>query len=132
MIPTKSPHPLRLQPLRRRLEGWRRTRAHPRSPIPKTLWASAVALARQHGLYHTARALRLDYGALKQHVETADARDRTRPTPAFVEFAGSTLPDLGACAIELTGPRGTVRIRVPGLALADLATLSRTLVGADA
>lgn len=132
MIPTKSPHPLRLTSLRRRLEGWRRTRAHPRSPIPKALWAGAVAVARAHGLYHTCRALRLDYGTLKRHVEAADASGRAHPTPAFVEYAGSTLSDLGACAIEFTGPRGTVRIRVPGLALADLATLSRTLVGADA
>jgi len=49
-----------------------------------------------------------------------------------VEVAGSTLSDLGTSVIELTGPGGTVRLRVPGLALADLATLSRRLVGADA
>ena len=51
--------------------------------------------------------------------------------PAFVEFAGSTLTDLSTSVIELTGPRGTVRLRVPGLALADLATLSRTLAGVE-
>ena len=51
---------------------------------------------------------------------------------AFVEVSGSTLTDLSPWVIELTGPGGTVRLRVPGLALADLATLSRTLVGADA
>ena len=85
MVPTKSTRPLRMERVRRRLERWRRTRAHPRSPIPKTLWAGAVAMARQHGLYQTARALGLDYGALKQHLEAADERRRTRPTPAFVE-----------------------------------------------
>ena len=62
---------------------------------------------------------------------TADGRgSASRPT--FVEFAGATLTDGRACVIELTGPGGTVRLRVPGLALADLATLSRRLVGADA
>ena len=132
MIPTKPPRPLRLERVRRRLDRWRRTRAHARSPIPKTIWAGAVALARQHGLYQTARALRIDYGALKQHIEAADERDRARPTPAFVEFAGSTLVDLGACVIEITGPRATVRIRVSGLPFGDVARLSRTLVGADA
>lgn len=132
MIPTKAPRPLQMERVRRRLDRWRRTRAHPRSPIPKTIWAGAVALARQHGLYQTARALRIDYGALKQHGRAADERGRTHPTPAFVEFAGSTLTDLGACVIELTGPRATVRIRVPGLALAEIATLIRTLAGADA
>lgn len=131
MISTKSQRSLDMARVRRRLDHWRRTRAHSRSPIPRALWANAVALARQQGLYQTARALRLDYGGLKEHVEAVDARGGTRRTPAFVEFAGSTLTDLSTCVIELTGPRGTVRLRVPGLALADLATLSRTLAGAE-
>jgi len=130
MMPTESPRSLNMARVRQRLDQWRRTRAHPRSPIPQALWTNAVALARQQGLYQTARALRLDYGGLKEHVEAADARGGAR-RQAFVEFAGSTLTDLSPCVIELTGPGGTVRIRVPGLALADLATLSRTLAGAE-
>jgi hypothetical protein len=130
MSRTTSRHPLDVTAVRGRLNRWRRTRAHARSPIPTALWADAVALARHQGLYRTARALHLDYGGLKAHVEAADARGGGRPT--FVELAGPTLTDLGACVIELTGPGGTVRLRVPGLALADLATLSRRLVGADA
>jgi hypothetical protein len=130
MIRTTSRRPLQLTAVRGRFDRWRRTRAHARSPIPSALWADAVVLARQQGLYRTARALHLDYGGLKAHVEAADRRGAGRPT--FVEVAGSTLTDLGACVIELTGPGGTVRLRVPGLALADLATLSRRLVGADA
>ena len=130
---TKPERRLRMEPVRRRLERWRRTRAHRGSPIPDTLWAAAVTLGRQHGLYQTARALPVDYGALKKHVEAAAQADRARLTPAFVEFAGSTLTHLGApCVIELEGPRATVRLRVPGLALADIATLSRALAGADA
>ena len=80
MIPTNPPNPFRLPPLRRRLEGWRRTRTHARSPIPKALWAGAVAVARSHGLYQTSRALRLDYATLKRHVEAAEAGGApTRP-----------------------------------------------------
>lgn len=131
MIRTTSRRPLDLTDVRRRLDRWRRTRGHARSRIPKALWTDAVALARQQGLYRTARALHLDYGGLKAHVEAADGRGGAgRPT--FVELAGSSLADRGACVIELTGPGGTVRLRVPGLALADLAALSRRLVGADA
>ena len=130
MIRTTSRRSLDLTDVRGRLDRWRRTRAHARSPIPNALWADAVALARQQGLYRTARALHLDYGGLKAHVEAADGRGAGRPT--FVELAGSTLADAGASVIELTGPDGTVRLRVSGLALADLATLSRRLVGADA
>jgi hypothetical protein len=130
MIHTTSRRPLDLTAVRGRLDRWRRTRAHARSPIPNALWADAVALARQQGLYRTARALHLDYGGLKAHVEATDRRGGGRPT--FVELAGSSVADRGTSVIELTGPGGTVRLRVPGLTLADLATLSRRLVGADA
>lgn len=69
--------------VRRRLEHWRRTRAHPRSPIPDAIWAGAIALVRQHGLYQTARALRVDYGALKQHGGGRPGRPRHVPrTPS--------------------------------------------------
>jgi hypothetical protein len=66
MKPTKSPRPLALERIRQRLERWRRTRAHPRAPIPESIWADAVALARQQGPYQTARALPIHYGALKR------------------------------------------------------------------
>ena len=129
MIPALSPRPIDLIRVRRRLDRWRRTRTHPRSRMPAALWATAVTAAHQHGVYRTAQALHLDYGGLKAHLERADGRrDAGRPT--FVEVAGSTLTDLGSCVIELTGPGGTMRLRVPGLALADLATLTRTLAGA--
>jgi hypothetical protein len=62
MVSTKAPRSLDLARVRQRLDEWRRTRAHPRSPIPKALWANAVALAQQRGVYQTARALHLDYG----------------------------------------------------------------------
>ena len=56
--------------LRRRFERWRRTRKA-RSHIPEPLWASAVTMARTYGLNRTAKALRLDYYALKKRVEQA-------------------------------------------------------------
>jgi hypothetical protein len=71
---SKSPRSLAIAPVRRRLERWRQTRAYVRAPIPKDIWAAAVALARQQGVYQTARALPISYGALKQHLEAADAR----------------------------------------------------------
>lgn len=128
MIAAPSSRPVSLIRVRRRLDRWRHTRAQPRSRMPAALWATAVAAARQHGLYRTARALHLDYGGLKAHRDAADGR-RGPGRPTFVEVAGSTLLDLGASVIELTGPDGTVRLRVPGLALADLAALTRTLAG---
>jgi hypothetical protein len=118
----------RIDGVRRRLERWRETRVHPRSPIPPAIWAAAVALVRQHGLYRTARAVRVDYGALKQHVEAAD---EARPSPAFVELTPVTRRGAGDCVIEIDGPGARVRIRVSDLPLRELATLSRTLAGVE-
>lgn len=129
MIPTKPPRLHRLHTVRRRLDVWRRTRAHPRSPIPETIWAAAVALVRQHGLYRTARTLRVDYGALKQQVEAAD--ETVRAIPTFVELAPVLPRGAGECLIELEGPGARVRIRVSDLPLRELATLSRTLAGVE-
>src|SRR5271157_3388647 len=49
-----------------RFDLWRKTRKRC-SPIPETLWSSAVELAREHGLHRTARTLRLNYYSLKKH-----------------------------------------------------------------
>ena len=127
MVTKKLPRVAGMEQVRRRLERWRGTRPHPRSPIPDDVWAAAVALARQHGLYQTARDVRIDYGALKAHLEAADQAARGGAAPTFVELAPPTPRGAGACVIEIAGARATVCIRVPGLTLADVATLSRTL-----
>ncbi|MGH8755936.1 MAG: hypothetical protein ACREU0_08990, partial [Burkholderiales bacterium] len=54
-----------LEQVHRRFEGWRRTRER-LSPISEALWASAVGLAREHGLHKTAGALRRNYYTLKK------------------------------------------------------------------
>jgi hypothetical protein len=130
MRPTESPRPVSLERVRRRLERWRRTRAHLRAPIPKNIWAGAVALARQHGLYQTARALPINYGVLKQHLEAADRTDSVRS--GFVELRPMNPPATGDVVIEVEGPRTTVRLRLPGVELPDLVRLSRALAGVDA
>ncbi len=48
-----------------RFDLWRKTRKRC-SPIPETLWSSAVELAREHGLHRTAQTLRLNYYSLKK------------------------------------------------------------------
>ena len=131
MRPTKSPRPLSMKRVRRRLERWRRTRAHPRAPIPKHIWAGAVALARQHGLYQTARALPINYGALKQHVEAADGTGGAAARSGFVELRPNR-PAGDDSVIEVEGPRTTVRLRLHGVGLPDRVRLSRALAGVDA
>jgi hypothetical protein len=56
-----SPHNMRR--LYRRFERWRSAQTG-RPPIPERLWAAAAELAREHGVFATAKALHLEYGKL--------------------------------------------------------------------
>ena len=132
MKPTKSQRPLGLERVRRRLERWRRTRPHPRAPIPNSIWTDAVALARQRGLYQTARALPIHYAGLKQHLEAAEGTTSARMGSGFVELRPMNPTADDQCVIEVEGLRTTVRIRMPGVGLPDLARLSRAIAGIDA
>jgi hypothetical protein len=92
--------------------------------MPATLWTAAIALARQHGLSTTARALHLDYGSLKKRRDAADAGRVASPT--FVELPAARPPGLGPCVIDLEAPRGgRMRIEVTGVTVADLVTLTQ-------
>ena len=118
----------RLETVRRRLDRWRQRRPHARAPLPPRLWAAATALVPEHGLYGTARALHLDYGALKAHVEATG--EPARVASGFVELP-APLPS-ERCIMEIAGAGTTVRVRLHGLALPALAAFTRLVVGADA
>jgi hypothetical protein len=80
-------------------------------------------------VYPTARALGINYGALKAHVERA-APAAERPT--FVELAPVRARQASECVIELETPRGTTRIRMSGIAVADVVALARALGESEA
>ena len=114
--------PADIEELRQQFESWRNTHAH-RSRIPETLWASAVKLARQHGLHRTARALYLDYTKLKRLVGSQSAKGKEAAT-AFVELL--TAERMPECVVELENARGKkMRIHLRGVAVPDVALLSR-------
>ncbi len=118
--------PLALERARQRFERWRRTRTSRRVRIPAALWATAVTLARQHGLYATCRTLRLDYAVLKRRLQATGDGGTTPSSPTFVELA---LPSSScACMIELESPQGgRMRVQVHGAALPDLVALTRVV-----
>ena len=128
----KLPDTPRIHGLRRQLARWRQTRPHPRAPIPAAVWAAAVVLARQHGVYPMARALPIDYGALKAHVARADGLTEVAGPPTFVELAAVTPHPGPECVIEFDAPTGRPHVRVRGLALADIVALTRALGGREA
>ena len=114
---------------RRRIARWRETRTHRGAPMPAALWVAATALARQHGLYPTARALRLDYGSLKKRRDAAGA-DRVA-SPTFVELPPARPTGLGPCVIDLDARGGRMRIEVTGVTVADLVTLTQGAWGGE-
>jgi hypothetical protein len=121
---TVPAHPGSLDRAERRFEHWRRTR-HRRSPIPDALWAVAVTAAKAHGLHRTARALRVNYTALKRRLGAANGA----PAQAtFVELLPAPPAGGPACTLELETARGAkLRIQLHGIAPPDLTALSRTL-----
>ena len=125
---TQPEVPTGMQRIYRRFERWRSSHRG-RLPIPPALWAAAAAVARKHGVFHTAKILRLEYGKLKRMVESAAPVKRAAAPAEFLELVtpeavGSNLTE---CVIELAGPRGKMRIQWKGATAPDLAGLSRAL-----
>jgi hypothetical protein len=103
-----------------------------RLPIPEGLWASAAQAAREHGVFRTAKILRLEYAKLKRMVESAPARGKATAghnlaRTTFLELVPPPAASLADYLIELEGPRGKMRIQWKGTTAPDLAGLSRVL-----
>jgi hypothetical protein len=114
-----------------RFMRWRQSHAG-RRPIPESLWKAAAELAREHGVFQTAKALRLDYVKLKQLTTSASSiRGKAVRPPvgpaAFRELLAPRTAGALECLIELEGPHGKMRIQWKGATGADLAGLSRVL-----
>ena len=141
-IPVISPD---MRKVFRRLQRWRSSHTG-RLPIPEPLWAAAAELAREHGIFPTAKALHLEYGKLKQRAEAvgaakprgvkaAPAAVRRAPSispPRFVELMAPRLGTLPGAVVELEGPRGRMKIELKGVATAELVALSRALWDGEA
>ena len=91
-----------LAPLQAQLCTWRSRRTG-REPIPAEVWAGATSLARAHGICPVARALGLDYAALKARLSRTEGRSRM-VKPAFLEIQAAR-PSTGT-SIEITAPNG--------------------------
>lgn len=121
-----EPTPEDLDPLRARIRAWRSTRHRP-NPMPSEIWDHAVVLAREFGVCKVARAVGIDYTALRKRVATAKELPGL-VLPTFVELPGTlfagevpTVPLLEAPAsaqpggigawIDIAAPDG-FRIRI--------------------
>jgi len=124
---TKEPLeiPVGMRRVCRRFERWRKGHKA-RLPIPEALWAAAAEVARGHGIFRTAKVLRLEYGKLKRMVESSPP-DAPSRTATFLELVPPQAISLSECLIELEGPRGNMRIQWKSSTAPDLAGLSRVL-----
>ena len=97
-----------------------------RSRLPDELWQAAVELARQHGIYQVAHALRLDYMGLKKRLGGTVNRRRKVTKPAFVELMPARQESAPECVIELESMSGAkMRIQWKAALPLDWASLLR-------
>ena len=114
--------PAEIQEAQLQFENWRRERKRG-ARIPENLWVTAVAVAKEHGVWPTARALHLDHSRLKRRVRNGEEEDVK--SGAFVEVIPQGAMH-SACIVEMEDQRGArMRIELKGAA-ADVTALSRT------
>jgi hypothetical protein len=112
--------PAAIQEAQVEFENWRRERKRGER-IPENLWATAMELAKQHGVWPTARALHLDHSRLKRHVHNGEQEVKG---DAFIEVIPQGAV-FCACTVEMEDGRGArMRIELKGAA-ADVTALSR-------
>jgi hypothetical protein len=114
----------------KRFEEWRATRTG-RSRIPESLWSLAVSMAKTHGIWRVAKALRVNYEGLKRRVTA-----KKSPTPKEESFSPFVELDLSRsfhpkeCIIELEerdGPKMTIHLK--GTDSIDVIGLSKSFFG---
>jgi hypothetical protein len=122
--------------LQQQLEEWRGTQP-PRSKLPESIWQSAAAAAKQYGVYAAAKALRLDYAALKKRViGSAAARRKAAPRkpaqPAFLELMARRGARVEDYLVEFESSGGAkMRVQWKASAPPDWSTLLRAWCEAE-
>jgi len=123
--------PIALSRARHQLDLWRSQRPSKRTRFPKEFWQQAVALAKEHGLNKTARALNVKYYSLKKHLDQAEAAASvsSKLKPEFIELLPETIASGGVeCTIEWAdGHNATVRMHIKGAGLSELTALAGVL-----
>ena len=123
--------PIALSQARHQLDLWRSQQPNKRTRLPKEFWEQAVALAKEHGLNKTARALNVKYDSLKKHLDQTDVQASVslKTEPHFIEVTPSMMTSGGVeCTIEWAeGHNATVRMHIKGAGLSELTALAGVL-----
>ena len=120
-----------MEPLRKRLDGWRAGNKGRRLGIPEEIWREAVKAAERHGVSIVRQILRLDYRALKGRLKAPGygvARAERQREPAFIELRAAVPSGVKSNAIEFQRPGGSkVRIEFQNELSKGLSRLSERL-----
>ena len=114
------------------LDEYRRSQPR-RAKLPESIWEAAAALAREHGVYAVAQALRLDYMGLKKRVGGDVASQRPANSKSvFVELIAPPPAKCEECLIEFESTRGDkMRIHWPVRTAPDWTALLRAWRGTE-
>jgi len=120
-----------LSDVRRQFEHWRRSRRRG-TRIPEALWRAAASAGREHGVSKTSQALRLDYYALKERVESSGPEERSAVEPLseikFLEIPLGAPSGRPECILEFEDGHGArLRVELEGSALAEIESVARAL-----
>jgi len=119
---------------RRKFVSWRRSRKVV-SRIPDNLWELAVEAAREVGVNRAARALGLEYYALKKRVVSSTKGSVLNPSggDSFVEFDSVGAPPFFTeWAVEMENGSGErMRIAARSPSVPDVVGLCRAFWGAE-
>jgi hypothetical protein len=117
--------PVLLVGARNKFTEWRSKRASRTERIPPALWKAATRCAERFGIHPTARALGLDYAAIKRRMPLVAKPPQSEASP-FVELVPSVRSSFPECVVELENRTGgKLRIELRGSAIPDLIDLAR-------
>jgi hypothetical protein len=118
-----------IEDLSRRFAQWRQTRVRGVSRIPADLWGGAVELATRQGVHRTARALGLDFNALKKRMKVAPAYSRRSAevsVATFVECLSPLSSDIAECVLQVESSGGAaMRIQMKNVTPLALSSIIR-------
>ena len=117
--------------LQRELEEYRRMPPR-RAKLPESIWEAAAELAREHGVYAVAQALRLDYMGLKKRLGEVASRRPNKSKPVFVELIAPSPAAGEECLIAFESTRGgKMSIHWPVRVAPDWTALLRAWRGSE-
>jgi hypothetical protein len=122
---------LATQDLGEQIRLWRRDHKPP-SRFPAEYWQRAMEIASRHGVFKTARALRVDYMSLKRRMGLpVQSRPRSQAHMAtFLEWLPPLPGVIGECTLDVTSQSGLrLGVKLKDIAPSTLGSILRDFAG---